>query len=597
MTDDTQGTSPKPVETVASQAYDLGGRALADGRFGEAERVFRGLVEMTPEEPQAFSHLAVALMAQGNRHDAERCLRRATELAPQDAANWLNLGKLYLAMQRTRRAQQALAEAERLAPDNVDVRYLSASVHRARGDLAGFENDLRHVIDRQPDHGAALNDLGCLLAEGRTRLGEAIELLRGATAASPDAAGPAVNLGNALYLAEDLDAAHAVFAGAAARHPTAAEAFRGLAMIERRQLHLAEAERHARAYGKLVGNAADARNLLGTVLREQGEFASARKEFEAALAADPASAQAAANLAMLELLLGEWASGLERYEARWRDPAYAARRNYMGRPHWDGSAGNGRRILLFAEQGFGDTLQFCRFARDVRAKGFEVFLETWPALRRLLGTLDPDITLVAADGHATEVDVIAPLMSLPYLLGIDTPERVSGVPYLSVPSDGEGLEAAFDRGARLRVGLNWRGNPRHLEDTKRSLLPSELAPFGGLADVQFVDLDLDSAGAPQELPIEMLDVAERIDDFADTAALMRQLDLVVTVDTATAHLAGALGVPCWLLLPHVPDWRWLTAREDTPWYDSVRLFRQPRIGDWSDVVARVTAALNTAAPR
>lgn len=595
MTDDNGASEislDEEMQAVARRAFEVGGQALSNGETAEAEKIFRSLVEMIPEDAAAHSHLALALLARGAAHEAERHLRRATELAPEDVENWVNLAKLLFSQNRTRRALRALAEAARRAPDDVEALYLSATIHRSRGDLAAFEKDLRRVIELQPDHGVALNDLGCLLAQGGTHLQDGIALLRRAVDADAEDAGVAVNLGNALYLAGEFDDAHAAFSAALDRDPSAVEALRGLTMIERRQLRLDDAEQHARAYCEKAPDAAVAQNLLGTVLREKGDFAAARAAFEAALAADPKSAPAASNLGMLELLLGEWAQGFARYEARWNDPTYAPRRSYKGAPHWDGSPGDGRRILLFAEQGYGDCLQFCRFARDVKDKGFRVYLEAPKPLSRLLATLDPEIELKPAEGHDSDVDVIAPLMSLPHLLGIDGPERLSGAPYLQVPADVQAPDVGLDSAARLRVGLNWFGNPEHKEDLKRSLPPAALAPLAEVAGVQFVDLGFGDADRRDRPTFPLLDVSAQIEDFADTAALMRGLDVVVTVDTATAHLAGALGVPCWVLLPYVPDWRWLTGREDCPWYDSVRLFRQPTVGDWADVIGRLASALD-----
>lgn len=587
---DGGGASSEEISALARQAYEMGEQALSEGRMADAEKVFRGLVEMTPDDADAHSHLAITLSTTGASHEAEQHLRRATELAPKEARHWLNLAKVLVAQNRSRRALRALAEAQRLAPDDVNVLYVSASVRRTRGELGAFESDLRRILDLDPRHALALNDLGCLLAERGGDFAEGISLLQRAAEASPEDAGIAVNLGNALYLADDLDAAHAVFT-AALDHEPAANALRGLAMIERRQLRLDAAETHARAFCEQVGRTAEALNLVGTVLREKGDFAAARAEFEAAAAADPGFAPAASNLGMLDLLLGEWTEGFERYEARWHDPTYASRRAHKGAPHWDGSNGDGRRILLFAEQGYGDCLQFCRFARDVKDRGFRVHLEVARPLQRLLETLDPEIELCPAEGHDTDVDVIAPLLSLPHLLGIEGPGRLSGAPYLSVPAEATAVDLPSDPAPVCRVGLNWRGNPQHKEDLKRSIPPAALAPLGEIAGVQFVDLSFAAEESKDALPIPMVDVSGGISDFADTAALMSGLDVVVTVDTATAHLAGALGVPCWVMLPFVPDWRWLTGRDDSPWYDSVRLYRQPRVGDWQDVIGRVAAAL------
>jgi hypothetical protein len=263
---------------------------------------------------------------------------------------------------------------------------------------------------------------------------------------------------------------------------------------------------------------------------------------------------------------------------------------------WDGGQLAGRTILLHAEQGFGDTLQFIRYLPLVQERGRQIVLECQPELRRLLQSNMPDMSIVSR-GHALPpFDVQCPLMSLPRIFATDLTNIPPSVPHLEANADDIAVwrNRLAEHTAPAKVGLVWAGNPDHANDRNRSVELASLAPLAEVPGVRFFSLQKGEAVSETNkltTNMDLTDTAAELMDFADTAALIANLDLIITVDTAVAHLAGAMGRPVWTLLPFVPDWRWLLNREDSPWYPTMRLFRQPTIGDWEAVFRRVAEEL------
>jgi hypothetical protein len=253
----------------------------------------------------------------------------------------------------------------------------------------------------------------------------------------------------------------------------------------------------------------------------------------------------------------------------------------------------GKTVLLWSEQGIGDTLQFLRYAPFVRAMGARVIVDVHRELVPLVKTQGLADVVVAAGDPVPAFDVHAPLMSVPFILGTTIDTIPATVPYLRpMPDRVEAWAKRLPADGTRKVGIAWAGARGHHNDRRRSIAVELLAPLGDVPGVTFVSIQPRSADAPVP-PIPLLDLGRELRDFADTAALLSQLDLVITVDTSVAHLAGALGRPVWTMLAFAPDWRWMLGREDTPWYPTMRLFRQRSVGDWADVVARVRSALAT----
>jgi len=345
----------------------------------------------------------------------------------------------------------------------------------------------------------------------------------------------------------------------------------------------------------------------GNSLLDLGRVEEALKAHELAVERDPSHPGALYNLSLTRLRLGDWERGWQDYEARWRFREVHRNPRLFDRPRWHGEPLKGRRVLLHAEQGLGDTIQFCRYATMVEARGGVAILQVQEPVVRLMGSLPAMraglAETVSLSAKPPAFDLECPLMSLPAVFGT----TVKTVPWPGAYL-GADPELAFEKrvafpdictnersGARpLRVGLAWAGNPRYKADSQRSMHVETLLPLLRAPGITWVSLQ---KGAPAEqlagLPsdVAIWDGSSRDQDLAETAALLATLDLVVTTDTCIAHLAGAMGKPVWILLPHLSDWRWMHRIETTPWYPTAQLLRQSASGDWAGVLDRVSEKL------
>jgi hypothetical protein len=295
------------------------------------------------------------------------------------------------------------------------------------------------------------------------------------------------------------------------------------------------------------------------------------------------------NKSLLELLQGDYASGWRNYEVRWK--VYKSR--LFAQPLWSGQPLGGARILLHAEQGLGDSLQFLRYVPKVIDTGGAVVLDVPVNLHRIAALIPGITTLASAGTPLPAFDFHSPLLSLPLAFGTTLETIPAQVPYLAVPAEALKKAAALSWPAHgLRVGLAWSGNPSHPKNRLRSIPLELLAPIFKLQGVHFYSLQMGpAAGELKKVQAAITDLAPHACDMADTAAQIAQMDLIISIDTSIAHLAGALGKPLWVLLTRLPDWRWLLDREDSPWYPTARLFRQKNSGDWQPVIERLRTAL------
>jgi hypothetical protein len=405
-------------------------------------------------------------------------------------------------------------------------------------------------------------------------------------------------LGNAQSSEGRWGAALESYTAALAHDPRLAEAYLNRGNVLQQLERWAEALEAYEQVLALRPDDAAALSNRGIVLKEMHRFDESLQAFDRALARDPSNHTARYNRGLLALLLGRLSEGFQGYEARWQDPQgslYAGRRQ-IAAPRWSGSEPLvGRRILLHAEQGFGDTLQFCRYVPLLAAQGAEVVLEVPAALVALLADLEGVARICAAGRPLPPFDCHCPLLSLPLALRTTLETIPRRIPYLHAEAAKvDSWRARLARVPRPWVGLAWAGSPVHRNDRNRSMALQAL--LAALPDeLQFVSLQKVVPPSDRAALAEarrMHDWTCELHDFSDTAALVEALDLVIAVDTSVAHLAGTLGKPCCLMLPFHPDWRWLLERHDSPWYPSLVLFRQERRGDWAGVLRRLTGVLH-----
>ncbi len=545
-------TADRIEPTDADALYRAALAAHERGALRDAVSGYRAVLAVAPGHASALGNLGTALQTLGDHDGAIASHRRALDAGAPPAPVYANLGMALRAAGRLDEARDALERAVALDPKAANAHLNLGNVLRAAGDPEAALGCYRAAQVLAPADPAAFSNAALALKD-LDRHGDAVDALRTALERAPASAELHYNLANTLHEMGLVEAAEAAFHQALGCDPN----------------HL------------------NARANLGVLHREIGDIEGALAAFDSVLARDPHHANAHWNRALALLLAGDFAPGWAAYEWRWQ--ATPLRPRALPMPRWAGEDLRGRRILLWAEQGYGDTVQFVRFAANLGALGARVVAQVQAPLVRLLEPMDPLEAVLDERAPPPACDYHAPLMSLPGLLGLAAPPP--GEPYLPAPAAAPALAEAIAAARGRRIGVVWAGNPSHENDAKRSCAAVHFAPLAARANTQLFSLQLNAQEALRDIP-GAIDLAPYLSDFADTASAIAALDLVISVDTAVAHIAGALGRPVWLLLPHAPDWRWMLAREDSPWYPTMRLFRQREPGDWRGVFARVEGALD-----
>ena len=479
----------------------------------------------------------------------------ATRSVKPEARTWFLKGLDFIQRGLKIEAARCFYQAVREQPDYVDANFNLGLALQELKQLTEAGAVYEQVVRLQPDHASAWNNLGV----ARRQLGQlpkAVEAHRRALLFAPGNVDFLTNLANALRADEQVEEAIQILERSLQNNPNSAVMW----------------------------------HTLGNARRETGQLPESQAAFSRALEIDPRLVESHWDLAFTLLLQGDFLRGWEEYEWRWQRKDHQARS--FASPAWQGEDLRDKRLLVYAEQGAGDTIQFARYLPLLVQRGARIFLECPRPLVSLLQTL-PGVEQVIARGETLPpVDWQCALLSLPYRLRTTLDSIPTNVPYLHSRTDGPQLpsSALATTGRQLRVGLVRAGNPDHQNDARRSISLEILQPLLANPEIAFYSLQpqpMATAGPTAKADHGLIDLSTLITDYADTAALIRQLDLVISVDTSVAHLAGALGQPVWLLLPYAPDWRWLTQRSDSPWYPGMRLFRQPVAGDWNSVIREV----------
>jgi tetratricopeptide (TPR) repeat protein len=562
------------------------------GRHQDAVAALERALALRPDYPEAFINLGVSLQALRRPAEAEAAYRRVLERRPDHPAALANLGNV---LQELGRGEEAVVAYEAaVAHDPALPQTGLGHALRGLGRHAEAEAAYRHEVAAHPGSAEAHANLAGILGEAEGAAAAPAPAPAPLPGASP---GAETLRGGVLGRLGRLEEAVAACERALALRPDHPEALVNLGQALRGLGRLAEAEAAQRRVLAQRPTDAAAYNGLAVTLQAADRPHEALAVLDLAAALAPADAETQHHRAMLLLRLGRLQEGWDAYE--WRFRTHQAGRSHdwlAGRPPWRGEPLEGRTILLVPEQGLGDTIQFVRYVPLVAARGGRVLLGTPPELARLLEGLPGLAGLIPAGAPIPPHDLHCPLLSLPRAFGTTLDSIPAPVPYLRADPAaaarwGERLAAA----PGLRAGLVWGGNPRHPDDRNRSVPLAALAPLWEVPGVSWFSLQLGARAAELQaagrLPCPVTDLAPALHDLAETAAALTALDLVITADTAVAHLAGALGRPAWVLLPAVPDWRWLRRGEASPWYPTMRLFRQDARRDWRPVLEAVAGAL------
>ena len=584
------------AQLTIQQSFNLASQHHYAGRLREAEQLYRNVLAQQPDHAAAIHHLGVIAHQLGRNDAAVDLIHRAIALNPNLPEAYSNLGSALRDMGRLDEAIAACRHAIALRPNYADARNNLGNALKDKGQPDEAIAAYRQAIALNPTSSESHSNLGVVL-KNEGQLDKAIAAFRQAIALNPDYADAHNNLGNALREKGQLDEAIAACRRAIALRPEFADAHNNLGNALGQNGQLDDAIIAFRQAIALNPNLSEVHSNLGTLLRDNGQIEEAIAAYRQAIALNPDFAEAHHNLALALLAQEDFQRGWEEYEWRWKCRDFPSPPRNFPQPQWDGRKLETHTLLLHTEQGLGDAIQFIRFLPLVAERCGRIIIECQADLQRLFRTTAGNCQIVAGGEPLPRFDFHCPLLSLPRILGTNLANIPHSMPYLRADAvDAKRWQQRMaDYSKNAKVGLVWAGSPGHKNDRNRSIKLATFAPLGQVLGVHFFSLQKGEAAADCKTPpsgMKIVDWTQELNDFADTAALIVNLDLVIAADTAVAHLAGALGKPVWILLPFVPDWRWPLEREDSPWYPSMRLFRQPRRGDWDSVITRVADALS-----
>jgi tetratricopeptide (TPR) repeat protein len=565
------------------------------GHLAAAEAIYRQILAVQPNHPEALHLLGAVALVSGRYVEALDLIGRALTISPNHPIYESNLGEAYRRLGRLDEAIVHLRRAVALQPDYVDALNNLGSSLAQMEQWGEAMTNFQRASALRPEDTNTLNNLALAwMKQGCAE--EAAACYRRVITLDANSAEAHHNLAEALLKGRHWDEAIACEQRAVTLRPVFMEAYGNLAVA------LLAKDRHAEAIAcnerglALKPDSPELWTNLAAAFVESGQHDKALHACERALAIDPDFAPAHWARSLMLLRAGRFEEGWQEYEWRWKTTPLSTYRRRFPAPQWDGTPAADQTILAHAEQGYGDAIQFLRYALLLRERigAGRLILECGRPLVRLfasaIGADTPVFPRETWDGNELPpFDRHIPWHSLPLTLGTFEPLQM-GEPYLHADPELRAIwRERIGEGRAFRVGLAWTGNPDYARLRHRSIAPENLLPLLRLPDVRFYSLQVDTrGGAPQELmEAGLIDLTPHITDFADTAALVAELDLIISTDGATVHLAGALGQPVWTLLPFVPDWRWGLEGEQTPWYPTMRLFRQPAMGDWDSVLRHV----------
>jgi tetratricopeptide (TPR) repeat protein len=569
------------------------------GRLAEAERLYREILQGEPQHFDALHFLGVAAYQQGRNAEAAHLISRAIAINGTYAPAHSNLANALEAAGEIDRALAAYRRALELQPDFVDALVNLGALHAGRGEHEAARECYERALALDPNQAVAHTNLGNVFND-LGRLDEAAACHQRALAIDPRLGVAHSNLGNVLRAQGRVPEALEAYRRALALAPDLAEAHANLGNVLADEGQLDEAIGAYRRALTLRPNYAEAHANLGNTLVQAGNLPAADASCREALRLKPDSAHSRFTYALLRLLEGDYATGLPLYESRFEEKAlsrlYSALHSRAalleGAPRWRGEDGAGRRLLVWTDQGLGDSLMMLRYLPLLKRRGFrQLVVYCEPELARVV---QADVVVSSREPMPVgKFDCHIPIMSLPLAFATRVDSIPNQVPYIQVPENsqrewGKKLSAL----PRPRVGLLWAGGALYPRNRLRSIRLKRLEAIVRTPGISFVSLQKgEEAYQAAESGWRIADFMSECRDLLDTAALIENLDLVIGVDSAVAHLTGAVGKPMWMMNRFESEWRWLLGREDSPWYPTIRILRQPRPADWDSVIRRAAVML------
>ena len=526
----------------------------AAGRLAEAEALYSQILQADPNQLDALHLLGVIAHQVGKNEIAVDLIGKALAIKPDHAEAHHNLGNAHTGLGRNEDAATSYRQATLIKPEYAIAHYALGNALRRLGRATEAIDSYNKALALNPELAEAHSNLGLTLHD-LGKFAQAADSFRAALNINLDFAEALYNLGNTLKEQGKLDDTVAAYNKALAIKP----------------------------------NSVDALYNLGNTLQALGKIDAAIAAYDKALTINPEHVDVRYNLGLAQLLMGDFENGFENYKLRWQTAQLSRYRRPYQQPLWNGQDLKGQTLFLYPEQGLGDFIQFSRYVSLAAKKAERVIVEVPTALACLYPSL-PGADVVIETGQSPgDFDVHFPMLDLPGLFTTNPQSIPASQRYLVAADElTEKWRNRLSVHKKFRVGLIWAGRPGHSNDKNRSIDPALIAPLLEIDGVKFFSLQVERDGeAAKVFGPKVIDLAADLTNFAETAALMSNLDLIISVDSSPAHLAGALGCPVWTLLPYLPDWRWGMNRDDSPWYPNMRLLRQQKHGDWQAVIERV----------
>jgi tetratricopeptide (TPR) repeat protein len=529
------------------------------GKLERAQYIYKKILGKYPKHFDALHMLGVTCFQLGKLDSAVMYIKKALQISPTNALAYYNLANVFQAKRQHDEAITYYQKAVELNPTNAYAYYNLGNIFIEEGQRDKAVQCYQKAIDLDPKYVDAYYNLGNTFKE-EGQHDKAVQCYQKAIDLDPKYVDAYCNLGNTFKEEGQHDKAVQCYQKAIDFNP----------------------------------NSADAYYNLGNILKDKGHLDEAISYYQKAVEIRPNFVNAHFNMSLTNLLSYNFKQGWAGYEWRWKLEGKI--QHNFSQPLWDGSDIRGLTILLHAEQGFGDTIQFIRYVPLIAQQGAEVIIWCQEALASLLQNVKGIKQVFARGEQIPQFDVHCPLASLPFVFDTVLESIPAIIPYITV--DSLLVRQWFNKiqrdNSKLKIGIAWSGSKTHIRDRYRSCALETFSPLTQLDNIALYSLQKGEAikqamNPPEDM--KLIDYTEEISDFSDTAAFIENLDLVISVDTVVAHLAGALGKPVWTLLPFAPDWRWMLNREDSPWYPTMRLFRQPVPGDWNSVMKKVSEEL------
>ncbi len=591
----------KCKEILALEPYNievlllLGEMAYKKEDYQYAEEILRQAIKYYPDSAELFNNLGLILKIRGNIEEAIESFKKAIEINPEIADVHYNLGNAFKEKKQYDEAIKCFQNALAFDENNAEAFFNLGNVFYEIKEYDHSIHCYRKAIEINPSLSEAFNNLGLIFQE-QGNFDDALSYYQKAIQIDQDFAMAYFNIGTVFQLQKRTDEAILNYKKALQLNPNNVNAYFNLGNAYYEKGFLDEALSNYKEALRLNPDFIDALINSAIVLHEKQLLQEAIKTYQKVLNLRPDDAEAHWNLSNSLLLSGDYENGWKEYE--WRLKVKEFEQREFSKPLWDGSDITHKTILIYTEQGLGDAIQFIRYVTLVAQRAGKVILECQKELESIFKNTKGIQQIISRGEQLPEFDVHCPLLSLPYIFRTTLETIPSDFPYIFV--DPLIVQKWHEKmkidDSQLKVGLVWSGSSRHKKHLLRSVPLIAFAPLADIRGVTFYSLQKGEAGKEAENPpdsLKIIDYTKEIYDFSDTAAIIENLDLVISVDTAVAHLAGALGKPVWTLIPYAPDWRWMLNREDSPWYPTMRLFRQPAPGDWKTVIEKVVEELKS----